>query len=31
MKKPIKKIGLWLDHVDAHFIVLEDSQEHFER
>ena len=30
MKKPIKKIGLWLDHVDAHFIEMEDSQEHFE-
>ncbi len=27
MKKPIKKIGLWLDHVDAHFIELEDDQE----
>ena len=30
MKKPVKKIGLWLDHVDAHFIEMEDSQEHFE-
>jgi hypothetical protein len=30
MKKPIKKIGLWLDHVDAHFIELEDGQELFE-
>ena len=30
MKKPVKKIGLWLDHVDAHFIEIEDGQEHFE-
>jgi hypothetical protein len=30
MKKSIKKIGLWLDHVDAHFIELEDGQEIFE-
>jgi len=30
MKKPIKKIGLWLDHVDAHFIEIEDGQELFE-
>jgi hypothetical protein len=30
MKKPIKKIGLWLDHVDAHFIELEEGQELFE-
>jgi hypothetical protein len=30
MKKPIKKIGLWLDHVNAHFIEIEDGQELFE-
>jgi hypothetical protein len=30
MKKPVKKIGLWLDHVDAHFIEIEDGQELFE-
>jgi hypothetical protein len=30
MKKPIKKIGLWLDHTDVHFIEIEDGQEHFE-
>ncbi len=30
MKKPVKKIGLWLDHVVAHFIEIEDGEEHFE-
>jgi hypothetical protein len=29
MKKPIKKIGLWLDHADAHFIEIENGNEHF--
>ena len=30
MKKSIKKIGLWLDHIDAHFIEMQDEHELFE-